>query len=119
MEFQNIYDPSAKTVRDALIKYANLPILYHITDLSKILIFVSNFFYFHGAMAFDLGIQRNVVECQKICRENSDCDHFRYRDGKTLCVLLKTDMKAFQRKYCRDVGTFLAYGIQSYIIHYI
>ena len=67
-------------------------------------------FYFHGAMAFYLGIQRNVVECQKICRENSDCDHFRYRDGKTLCVLLKTDMKAFQRKYCRDVGTFLAYG---------
>ena len=23
MEFQNIYDPSAKTVREALIKYAN------------------------------------------------------------------------------------------------
>ena len=56
-----------------------------------------------------------MVECQKICRENSDCDHFRYRDGKTLCVLLKTDMKAFQRKYCRDIDTFVVYGN----IHYM
>ena len=83
----------------------------------RILIFVSNFFYFHGALAFSLGLPRNVVECQKICRENSDCDHFRYRDGKTLCVLLKTDMKAFQRKYCRDVGTFVAYGMYTVYSH--
>ena len=70
---------------------------------------------FATCLAFYLGIQRNMVECQKICRENNDCDHFRYRDGKTLCVLLKTDMKAFQRKYCRDMDTFVAYGIHSYM----